>query len=67
MNSEWVKVYTSTDYFKSEIVKQVLTENEVEAVLMDKSGFPYKIGEVEVYVHADNEQRAKDIIISSEL
>ncbi|WP_238387622.1 putative signal transducing protein [Pararcticibacter amylolyticus] len=67
MNNDWVKVYTSNDYYKSEIVKQVLIENEIEAVLLDKSGFPYRIGEVEVYTHKDNFQRATEVILSSEL
>lgn len=67
MNSEWVKVYTSTDNFKSELVKQVLIENEIDAVLIDKQGFPYRIGEVEVYVHQDNFQRAGEIIVNSEI
>ncbi|WP_454490903.1 hypothetical protein [Arcticibacter tournemirensis] len=67
MDSEWVKVYTSHDYFKSEIVRQVLSEHEVDAVVLDKQGFPYRIGEVEVYVHQSNFNRAIEIIISSEL
>ncbi len=67
MQRDWVKVYTSDDFFKSEIVKQVLLENDINAVLIDKRGFPYRFGEVEVYIHEDSFQKAIEIIISSEL
>lgn len=68
MNKDWVKVYTSSDFYKSEIVKQVLIDHEIEAVLMDKRGFPYNIiGEAEVYIHKNNFEKAIEIIISAEL
>lgn len=68
MNKDWVKVYTSADFYKSEIVKQVLIDSDIDAVLMDKRGFPYNIiGEAEVYIHQDNFDRAIEIIISAEL
>lgn len=67
MNKDWVKVYTSGDFFKSEIVKQVLVENDVPAVIIDKSGFPYRLGEVEVYIPETSFQKAIEIIISAEL
>ncbi len=67
ISSDWVRVYTSSDYFKSEMVKQVLTENDIHAVVMDRQGFPYRIGEVEVYIPQKDFQKAIEIIISSEL
>jgi len=68
MQPGWVKVYKDTDFYKAEIVRQVLIDHGIEAVLIDKRGFPYLIiGEVEVYIHQDNFQKAIEIIISSEL
>lgn len=67
MESDWTKIYTSADFFKSELVRQVLIDNEIEAIIMDKQGFPYRIGEVEVYIHKDNFQKALEIIIKNEL
>ncbi|WP_407426944.1 putative signal transducing protein [Arcticibacter sp.] len=63
----WVKIYSSFDFFKSEIVRQVLIDHEIEAVILDKQGFPYKLGDVEVYIHEANFQKAIEIIISNEL
>ena len=67
MTKGWVKIYTSFDFFKSEIVRQVLIDHEIEAVILDKQGFPYKLGDVEVYIHEANFDKAIEIIISNEL
>ena len=67
MEAGWVKIYTSPDFFKSEIVKQVLIDHEIETIIINKQGFPYRIGEVEVYIHEDDFQKALDIIVKNEL
>lgn len=67
MEQGWVKIYTSDDFFKSELVRQVIIDHEMEAIILNKQGFPYRIGEVEVYIHEDNFQKALEIIIKNEL
>lgn len=67
MEAGWVKIYTSSDFFKSEIVKQVLIDHEIETIIINKQGFPYRIGEVEVYIHEDDFQKAHEIIVKNEL
>jgi hypothetical protein len=67
MEAGWVKIYTSPDFFKSEIVKQVLIDHEIETIIINKQGFPYRIGEVEVYIHEDDFQKALEIIVKNEL
>lgn len=67
MEAGWIKIYTSFDFFKSEMVRQVLIDREIEAIILNKQGFPYQIGEVEVYIHENNFQRALEIIIENEL
>jgi hypothetical protein len=67
MEAGWVKIYTSADFFKSELVKQVLIDHEIETIIINKQGFPYRIGEVEVYIHEDNFQKALEIIVKNEL
>ena len=67
MEAGWVKIYTSPDFFKSEIVKQVLIDQEIETIIINKQGFPYRIGEVEVYIHEDDFQKALEIIVKNEL
>jgi uncharacterized protein (DUF1919 family) len=67
MEAAWVKIYTSADFFKSELVRQVLIDHEMEAILINKQGFPYRIGEIEVYIHEDDFQKALEIIVKNEL
>lgn len=67
MEAGWFKVYTSADFFKSELVRQVLIDHEMDAILINKQGFPYRIGEVEVYIHEGNTQKAVEIITENEL
>ena len=67
MEQGWVKIYTSHDFFKSELVRQVLTDQEIGVILLNKQGFPYNIGEVEVYIHENNFQQALEIIVKNEL
>lgn len=67
MEAGWIKIYTSADFFKSELVRQVLIDHEIEAILINKQGFPYRIGEVEIYIHKDNFQKAHEIILENEL
>ena len=67
MEAGWIKIYTSADFFKSELVRQVLVDHEIESILLDKQGFPYRFGEVEVYIHEGNFQKALEIIIKNEL
>lgn len=67
MEAGWVKIYTSADFFKSELVRQVLIDHEIEAIIINKQGFPYRIGEVEVYIHEHDFQKALEIIVKNEL
>ncbi len=67
MTNDWKKVYTSQNSLKSEIVKQVLVDNEIEAVVLNKQGYPYNIGEVEVYVNPTNYEQALKVIENGDL
>lgn len=64
---DWIKIYTSQDFYKSELVRQALIDNEIDAVIMNKQGFPYQIGEVEVYIKGACFQQAIEVIIKNEL
>jgi hypothetical protein len=67
MNDSWVKIFTSSDFFKSEMVRQVLIDNEIDAVILNKQGYPYNIGQVEVYVQPDYFQPAIELIVKNDL
>jgi len=67
MNAKWIKIYTSNQFHKSEMVKQILIDNGIEAVLMNKQDTAYKFGEVEVLIPETNYSNALEIIIHNNL
>jgi len=67
MKEGWLKIYTTSEYYKAEIVRQVLVEHEIEAVLMNKQDSLYRFGEVEVYIKKAHFDDALELIIKNEL
>ncbi|HTN18927.1 MAG TPA: DUF2007 domain-containing protein [Pelobium sp.] len=67
MDKNWVKIYTSNDFYKAEIVRQVLIDHEIEAVLMNKQDTAYKFGEVQVHIPNSHFQTALEIILQNDL
>lgn len=67
MDKDWVKIYTSNNFYKAEIVRQVLIDHEINAVMMNKQDTAYKFGDVQVHIpHADF-QNALEIILQNDL
>lgn len=63
MNENWVKVFSTSFLAQAEIYKAMLIENEVDAVVVNKLDSAYLVfGQAEVYVQAENEARAKELI-----
>ena len=67
MERDWVKIYTTSDLIKAEMIRQILSCNQINAVIMNKQSAPYRFGEVVVYIHQNNFQEAVEIIITSDL
>jgi len=65
MEKDWVKVYASNVSYEAEIIKGMLLENEIDAVVVNRqdSSFVTMLpGMDEVYVHQSNEAKAKELI-----
>lgn len=60
--SKWVKVYKNENLYRAEIVKAVLEDNGLQAVLVDKKDRIYHLGYYEVHVGADDVLKAIKII-----
>lgn len=68
MEKNWIKIFTSTDFYKSEIVKQVLTEHHIDAVLLNKQASSHHdFGNVEVYIHQENFSHAIELMILNQI
>jgi len=60
MEKGWVQIYSTDKMFQAEIFKQVLADNEIEAVIINKMDSSYKaFGDIEVYVKYDHIIKAK--------
>ena len=60
--SKWVRVFKTENLYRAEIVKAVLEENDLTAVVIDKKDRIYNLGFYEVHVGADDVLKAIKII-----
>jgi hypothetical protein len=68
MEKNWVKIFTSTNYYKSEIIKQVLTQHHIASVLLNKQDSSHRtFGEIEIYIHQEDFSHAIEIMILNQL
>lgn len=66
MNSNWIKIYTTTEVYTAELIKALLLENDILCVIINTQDSLYKsIGDAGLYVERDNAIRAKYIIDSN--
>ncbi|RKR80950.1 putative signal transducing protein [Mucilaginibacter gracilis] len=64
MEKNWVRIFTSTNYYQSEIVKQMLIEHHIASVLINKQDSAHRtFGNIEVYIHQEDFSRAIEVII----
>jgi len=62
MESDWVKIFEYTDEVKCEMARQILEDDEIESVVLNKKDRAYGFGEFELYVKRNNVIIAKRIL-----
>ncbi len=63
MEKGWTKVFSASDEYLASIAKDLLENNEIEAVVINRKDSAYVIwGEAEVYVRDENESEATEIL-----
>jgi hypothetical protein len=68
MEKNWVKIYKSTNFYRSEIVKQMLLQHNIIAVLLNKQDSSYRsFGNIEVYVHQEDFDHAIELLILNQI
>ena len=56
MEKNWINIFSSANPIEVEIIKQMLTENDIVAVVLNKQDSSYNMfGEIDLYV-TENEQ-----------
>ena len=64
MEKNWIRIFSSTNYYQAEMVKQALTGNDIMSVLLNKQGSSHRtFGDIEVYIHQEDFSNAIEIIV----
>ena len=66
LEKNWVKIYSTSANYKAELIKGLLDENDIQAVIVNKKDSSYLFGELEIYVMADDAIQARHIITIQE-
>ncbi|WP_295720728.1 hypothetical protein [Mucilaginibacter sp.] len=68
MEKNWIKIFTSSNFYQSEIVKQVLIGHHIDTVLLNKQDSSHRaFGDIEVYIHQEDFSKAIEIMILNQI
>jgi len=68
MEKNWIKIFTSTNFYQAEIVKQMLIENQIDSVLLNKQDSSHRtFGDIEVYIHKQDFSNAIEAMILNQI
>lgn len=68
MEKNWVKIFSSINYYQAEIVKQMLVEHQITSVLLNKQDSPHgTFGDIEVYIHQQDFSNAIELMILNQI
>ncbi len=62
MNSDLVHIYSSVQPYLAELIKQMLSDHNIQSFIVNKQDSAYKFGEIELFVNRDDIIRAKLLI-----
>jgi hypothetical protein len=62
MASDQVNIYSLGNMYRAELIRQMLSNNNIPAFIVNKQDSTYKFGDIELYVHRDHVIRAKMLI-----
>lgn len=63
MEDNWISVLSTPQPWQAEIAKQILVENGIEAVVVNRRDSSYTVfGEVEVYVVKEDVEKSKELL-----
>jgi hypothetical protein len=64
MEKNWVKIFTTTDFYKSEMIKQALMAQHIETVVLNKQDSSHRtFGNIELYIHQEDFSEAIETLI----
>ncbi|PRD53768.1 putative signal transducing protein [Sphingobacterium gobiense] len=66
MEKGWIKLQTYTDAIRGEIDKQVLAENGIPAVLLNKQDSSFMFGKIDLFVNERDFNHAQELIVEND-
>jgi hypothetical protein len=63
MSENWEAIYSTDRLYEAEMVKNMMADNDIECVIMNKQDSTYRFGEIEVCVPTEEVFKAKQLII----
>jgi len=63
MSDNWEVIYSTNQLYEAELVKTMLSDNEIDCVIMNKQDSTYRFGEIEVCVPTEGVLKAKQLIL----
>ncbi|NGM65559.1 DUF2007 domain-containing protein [Sphingobacterium sp. SGR-19] len=65
MEKGWIKIQTYTDVIRGEIDKQMLEENGIPAVLLNKQDSSFMFGKIDLFINENDFEQAQRLIQES--
>lgn len=62
--NEWIAIFETDQSYRAEIVKDLLSQNGIEAVILNQKDSSFKIGSIEVMVKEEDQQKATELLKS---
>jgi hypothetical protein len=63
MSDNWEVIYSTNQIYEAELVKNIMEDNDIECVIMNKMDSIYGFGDIEICVSTENTFRAKQLIL----
>jgi len=62
MNEDWIVVHTTNKVYLAEMIRQLLSDHGIDAIIINKMDSSYLFGDIEVYTRPDNVLKSKLLI-----
>jgi len=68
MEKDWIIVFTTGQLYQAEIAKQVLFDNDIESIIINKKDSSYlSFGDIELYVNINDSEKALTLLNNLEI
>lgn len=62
--NNWTPIFVTSQLYRAEIIKGMLCDNGIEAIIMNQKDSSFEIGDVTVMVNNEEKEKAAEIIKS---